>query len=297
MTIAEASSLRRGRIIAHQEQREIPWRLMVLLTILGSAIAVLALLRTSNASEDRATPTLLSLADFESRLSRQASIEASMIDSEPVTHQQNIKPKIGTKVRTVSIKPSSHSAVIKPSQKVKIATPSPFHVTKKVQEIINNHGKSGVDAAALARKIVNESAKQNFDPLFVAAVIKSESAFNKIAESHVGAKGLMQIMPATSKFIEGLDDFEPIMNGKLTDPNYNVRLGIRYLKHLDELYKGNRVFVLTAYNWGPGRMVDAFNGKRRIPPEVMNYALKILGDHQKWRQEVYSEITSEPQSL
>lgn len=293
--MAEAASLRRGKIIAHHENREIPWRLMVLLTVLGSAIAVLALLRSSMASEDHTAPTLLSLADFESRLSRQASIEALMIDSDPIDIK-NSKSQIGSRVRTVSIKPSTASTINKYPQQNKKIAPSAFHVTKKVEEIISNHGKSGIDAAALARKIVNESAKQNFDPLFVAAVIKSESAFNKIAESNVGAKGLMQIMPATSKFIEGLDDFEPIINGKLTDPNYNVRLGIRYLKHLDELYKNNRVFVLTAYNWGPGRMADAFKGERRIPPEVMNYALKILGDHQKWRQEVYREITSDSQN-
>lgn len=170
--------------------------------------------------------------------------------------------------------------------------PTERDLLMKVQNVIEKHGRKGVDAQALAYKIVKEAYEQDFDPLFVAAVIKSESAFDKLATSNVGAKGLMQIMPATGKYIENFEDFTPVMNGKLTDPDYNVRLGIRYLKYLENLYKGNRVFVLAAYNWGPGRMKDTFEGKRRIPPEVMNYALKILGDHQKWRSELHMELSA-----
>ena len=291
MTAVQTIPIKRGKIIAQSEAKEIPWRLMVTVTVFASAIAMLALLRSSMASEERTTPTLLSLSDFESRLSRQTSMEAGLMDASiPEQPQTRTNPSSAPRMRTVSIRSPN-----KTSEPIPHA-PSAMHVTRKVEEIIRQHGRKDIDASALARKIVNESARQSFDPLFVAAVIKSESAFNKIAESGVGAKGLMQIMPATSKFIEGLDDFEPIMNGKLTDPNYNVRLGIRYLKHLDELYKSNRVFVLTAYNWGPGRIEDAFEGKRKIPPEVMNYALKILGDHQRWKQEVYQELTSEQTS-
>ena len=93
-------------------------------------------------------------------------------------------------------------------------------------------------------------------------------------------------MPATGQFIERLKGYETVMGLRLTDPNYNVRLGIAYLKHLEKLYDGNRVFVLTAYNWGPGRVEDAMNGRRRIPKDVMNYALKILSDHRTWRYQL-----------
>jgi len=259
--------------------------------------AILSLLffswRPSQASQtiEDSSLTPLSLDEFEARLMRQAEVESEIIDAEindesPLKNQNEVEVKKVQKIRTVTLL-NSNKAPLNTS----VTSPSPFHLLEKVEEIIGRHGRKGVDAHTLAKRIVSESAKQKFDPLFVAAVIKSESAFDKLAESGVGAKGLMQIMPATSKFIEKFDDFEPVMHGKLTDPNYNVRLGIRYLKHLDEIYKGNRVFVLAAYNWGPGRIQDAFVGKRSIPKDVMNYALKILGDHQKWRAEINREIT------
>jgi len=159
-------------------------------------------------------------------------------------------------------------------------------VERKLVQVIKRRGRRGVDPDSLAMRIIDESKKANFDPLFVAAVIKSESAFDRFAVSSAGARGLMQILPSTGSFIAGLQDFKSVMKHKLTDPNYNVQLGIAYLKYLEQMYKGNRVLVLTAYNWGPGRVQDAIDGRRKIPAEVMSYALKILKDHQEWVNEL-----------
>ena len=157
---------------------------------------------------------------------------------------------------------------------------------RKLVQVIRGRGRRGVDPESLSQKIIAESAQAHFDPLFAAAVIKSESAFNRIAVSNAGARGLMQILPSTGAFIAGLEGFESVMKHKLTDPNYNVQLGIRYIQYLEQMYKGNRVLVLTAYNWGPGRVQDAIEGRRKIPAEVMTYALKILKDHQEWVNEL-----------
>lgn len=159
-------------------------------------------------------------------------------------------------------------------------------VQRKLVQIIRNRGRKGVDPVGLAQKIILESRRANFDPLFVAAVIKSESAFDRLAVSSAGARGLMQILPSTGTFIAGLEGFETIMKRHLTDPDYNVRLGIAYLQYLEQMYKGNRMLVLTAYNWGPGRVQDAVEGRRNIPAEVMTYALRILKDHQEWVNEI-----------
>ncbi len=159
-------------------------------------------------------------------------------------------------------------------------------VQTKLVQVIKKRGRRGVNPESLALRIIDESKKANFDPLFVAAVIKSESAFDRFAVSSAGARGLMQIMPSTGRFIAGLEGFKSVMKHKLTDPNYNVQLGIAYLKYLEQMYKGNRVLVLTAYNWGPGRVQDAKDGRRKIPAEVMSYALKILKDHQEWVNEL-----------
>lgn len=162
---------------------------------------------------------------------------------------------------------------------------SPLALVNKVQRIIKEHSPRHRSARELAEAIIAESAEQKFDPLFVAAVIKSESTFNAMARSHVGAQGLMQIMPQTGAWLAA---HEEIPRGRLTDIGYNLKLGIRYLKYLDNLYGGNRMFSLIAYNWGPGRVESAADGKRRVPPEVTTYALKILKDYRKWRGDVYS---------
>lgn len=127
--------------------------------------------------------------------------------------------------------------------------------------------------------IVYESLAQRYDPVFVAAVIKSESAFNSFARSHKGALGLMQIMPKTGAWLASQANMGPV---RLTDPRSNLKLGIAYLKQLEEGYGGNRVLTLIAYNWGPGRVESASGGRRRVPGAVMQYAVKILNDYRRW---------------
>jgi soluble lytic murein transglycosylase-like protein len=127
-------------------------------------------------------------------------------------------------------------------------------LVRKVLQIIQKHSPRNADAPSLAQAIVRES----YDPLFVAAVIKSESTFNAFARSHVGAQGLMQIMPKTGAW---LADIENMPRGDLRDAGYNLKLGIKYLKQLEQGYGGDRVFTLIAYNWGPGRVESAADGK------------------------------------
>jgi soluble lytic murein transglycosylase-like protein len=158
------------------------------------------------------------------------------------------------------------------------STPS-RSVLVRVHSIIKKYSPKHKSAVQLAHAIVQESSRQGVDPLFVAAVIKSESAFNASARSHKGAQGLMQIMPATGAWLVARHD---LPRGRLTDPGFNLRLGISYLKYLEQTYSGNRVFALVAYNWGPGHVDSAAGGRRRIPKECMQYALKIMHDYRRW---------------
>lgn len=108
--------------------------------------------------------------------------------------------------------------------------------------------------------------EEGVDPVLAKAVIWNESRFRWRAKSHAGAKGLMQLMPATAKRMghEG-DTFSPIEN---------IRAGIRYLALLQTRYRGNLIKVAAAYNAGEGA-VDKHGG---VPPfkETQGYVPKVL---------------------
>ncbi|MEM9177221.1 MAG: lytic transglycosylase domain-containing protein [Myxococcota bacterium] len=106
----------------------------------------------------------------------------------------------------------------------------------------------------LARVIVEEARFHDLEPDLVMAVIEVESAGYHLAESHVGALGLMQLLPPTGK--EMADDLGIEWKGPdtLFDPIINVRLGTAYLRELADKYEGDVNTALAAYNWGPGRI-------------------------------------------
>jgi soluble lytic murein transglycosylase-like protein len=91
------------------------------------------------------------------------------------------------------------------------------------------------------------------DPRLLAAVARRESAFNANATSSVGAGGIMQLMPATAKYL-GVSD--------LYDARQNVFAGARYLRTLLDTFDGDLDLTLAAYNAGPGA-VRRFKG---VPP-------------------------------
>jgi len=98
----------------------------------------------------------------------------------------------------------------------------------------------------------------------IKAVIKMESGFNPRAVSHAGARGLMQLMPATAAGLGVRDSF---------DPEQNIMAGTRFLRDLLEKYGGDMDSALAAYNWGPGN-VDRNHGAF-LPRETREYLVKV----------------------
>lgn len=94
-----------------------------------------------------------------------------------------------------------------------------------------------------------EKNSNNLDPLIVISLIRQESAFNPEATSRVGAKGLMQLMPATAKRLN-----KRIKVKHLGNPEINVALGSKYLKQLLTRFDGNLIFALASYNAGENRI-------------------------------------------
>jgi soluble lytic murein transglycosylase len=88
------------------------------------------------------------------------------------------------------------------------------------------------------------------DPLFVAAIIKSESSFNPLAVSEKGAIGLMQLMPATAEEMAHELNLDYVNVEDLYNPEINIQLGYYYIVKLLKRYNGNTVFALSAYNAG-----------------------------------------------
>ena len=111
--------------------------------------------------------------------------------------------------------------------------------------------------------VTTTAARHGIDPRVVNAVIRVESAYDSRAVSPKGARGLMQLMPATGRQYGALDLF---------DPKVNIDAGVRYLKKLLSRY--DLPLALAAYNAGEAA-VDRFGG---IPPfrETQDYVSRIL---------------------
>ena len=84
--------------------------------------------------------------------------------------------------------------------------------------------------------------------------MRQESVFNPDALSSAGARGLMQIMPATAEELVAQLRLPALTLEQLHDPTVSITLGTQYLASLLQRYHGNMVLALAAYNAGPGRV-------------------------------------------
>jgi len=118
--------------------------------------------------------------------------------------------------------------------------------------------------------IHQKAVKYNVDPALVAAVIEQESRFRPQAKSPVGARGLMQLMPRTGRWMGAQN---------LYDPEQNVDAGVKYIKYLHQRFNGDLRKTIAAYNAGEGN-VQRYQG---IPPfrETRSYVKKVLKNYDK----------------
>jgi soluble lytic murein transglycosylase-like protein len=134
--------------------------------------------------------------------------------------------------------------------------------------------------------ILNESAKRNIDPLLVLAVIKVESGFRNQAVSPEGARGIMQIMPDTGKYLSEelfrVDGFptHSFTPDHLDDPVLNIKLGVYYLNDLKKQFR-NLSLALLAYNLGPGEMQNRLENNIQFSDE---YAAVVLTAYHEYKK-------------
>lgn len=123
------------------------------------------------------------------------------------------------------------------------------------------------------RELASREAKENgVDEAWVYGLIRQESRFVSVAKSGVGAAGLMQIMPATGRWIAqrlGIKGFDA---RRLHEPETNLKFGTWYLRHVQDSLDGHPVLATAAYNAGPRRAQRWRDGK---PMEAAVYIESI----------------------
>ncbi len=125
---------------------------------------------------------------------------------------------------------------------------------------------------------IDEASQQyGIDPKLIQAVIRVESNFDPQAISPKGAQGLMQLMPQTARDLQVSDPFSP---------RDNIEGGVRYLRHLLDLFNQDVSLALAAYNAGPEKV----NLYRGIPPylETRSYVQKVLQIYHRLKNQLLS---------
>jgi soluble lytic murein transglycosylase len=136
------------------------------------------------------------------------------------------------------------------------------------------------------RDIAAAAQASDLEPAFVFGIIRQETRFMPAIRSHVGAAGLMQLMPATAKWVakKGGIDYRPEM---IAEPATNLRLGTSYLKMVLDSFGGSQPMAAAAYNAGPGRprrwrgtvMVDPAVWTENVPFfETRDYVKKVTAN-------------------
>lgn len=135
--------------------------------------------------------------------------------------------------------------------------------------------------------VVRQARASGIDPAYVYGLIRQESRFVTSARSHVGASGLMQIMPATARWTArkiGLEGFRPSMINEL---DTNVLIGTSYLRLALDRFEDSLPLAAAAYNAGPGRPRAWREGRElegaiwveNIPfSETRDYVKKVLSN-------------------
>jgi soluble lytic murein transglycosylase len=147
--------------------------------------------------------------------------------------------------------------------------------------------------------IRQQAADKDLDPALIAAVIYEESRFRD-QTSHAGARGLMQITPATADFIARRTGGVRFEQSDLGSPQINISYGAYYLRYLMDKYGENERLAVAAYNAGHGNVdrwvaeaggLDEFDHTEHIPfPETRAYVHNVMERRGEYRDNYADDL-------
>jgi len=132
----------------------------------------------------------------------------------------------------------------------------------------NGRSKSHYTRSQIQMMVIEQAHKVGVPYSLALAVAHAESNFDPRAQSNKGARGVMQVMPATSRAVYNISP------ETLWTPRVNIVIGLDYLKHLLERYRGRSDLALSFYNGGS--RVDRYGRHRpRVIPYTRKYVRKV----------------------
>jgi soluble lytic murein transglycosylase len=148
--------------------------------------------------------------------------------------------------------------------------------------------------------IRQQAAEKNVDAALIAGVIYVESRFRD-QTSHVGAKGLMQLMPETADYIARKTGGTRFTRADLATPQINIAYGTWYLRYLLDKYDDNTILALAAYNGGETKVDEwrreaAARGEKfrvadHVPfRETRDYVERVLKARKDYRSNYPTEL-------
>ncbi len=148
--------------------------------------------------------------------------------------------------------------------------------------------------------IESQAAANNLHPAFVAAIVLNESSFNPNAESRVGARGLMQMMPDTAQWVyDKIGDTGEYSFDMMYDPDTNVRYACWYLSFLSDRFRNDPVLVAAAFHAGQTTVQNWLNDSRyskdsqtidlddMMDGPTKNYATRVTSAYAVYRRLYY----------
>lgn len=158
--------------------------------------------------------------------------------------------------------------------------PATYSEADYILKILREHrtGLTLGEEEELAKIIVSESERNGLEPLFVLALIETESTFNNWAKSNKGALGLMQVRPRTGEYLA--EELDIVWDGDRTlyDPYLNVKMGVHYLSLLVDKFGNDTEIALTAYNVGPTSVRAKIRKGHTLPKR---YRTKVLSKYER----------------